>query len=93
MFPVTGSRTGWLAWSAAQADEARQRYAFHQWRLQRELQENDERLAARAEARLADLDGQGTVTDPAALAAKRAVIDAARQRARARQAAADSDDA
>ncbi len=93
MFPVTGSRTGWLAWSAAQADEARQRYAFHQWRLQRELQENDERLAARAEARLADLAGQGTVTDPAALAAKRAVIDAARQRARARQAAADSDDA
>ena len=33
MFPVTGSRTGWLAWSAAQADEARQRYAFHQWRV------------------------------------------------------------
>ena len=32
MVPVTGSRTGWQAWSAAQADEARERYAFHRWR-------------------------------------------------------------
>jgi electron transport complex protein RnfB len=93
MLPVTGSLTGWQAWSAAQADEARERYAFHQRRLQRELQENDERLAARAEARLADLAGQATSTDLAALDAKRAVIEAARQRARARQAAADSHDA
>ena len=93
MVPVTGTDTGWQAWTAAQADEARERYAFHQRRLQRELQENDERLAARAEARLADLAGQATTTDPAALDAKRAVIEAARQRARARQAAADSHDA
>jgi len=93
MVPVTGTRTGWQAWSAAQADEARERYAFHQWRVQRELRENDERLAARAEAKLADLAGHSTITDPAALAAKRAVIEAARQRARARRAAADSDDA
>ncbi len=86
MLPVTGARTGWQAWSAAQADEARARYAFHQWRIERDQRESDERLAARAEAKLADLASQGTNADPAALAAKQAVIEAARQRARARQA-------
>lgn len=90
MVPVTGTQTGWQAWSAAQADEARERYAFHQWRLQRELQENDERLAARAEAKLADLASHSSISDPAALAAKRAVIEAARQRARARRAPAEN---
>jgi electron transport complex protein RnfB len=30
---VTGARTGWQAWSAAQADEARARYARHAARL------------------------------------------------------------
>jgi len=86
MVPVTGTRTGWQAWSAAQADEARARYAFRQWRLERDQREDDEQLAARAEAKLADLASHSTITDPAALAAKRAVIEAARQRARARQA-------
>ena len=86
MLPVTGARTGWQAWSAAQADEARARYAFHQWRIERDQRESDERLAARAEAKLAALANQGTVADPSALAAKQAVIEAARQRARARQA-------
>jgi len=90
MVPATGTRTGWQAWSAAQADEARERYAFHRQRLQREQQENDDRLAARAEAKLADLAGHSTLTDPAVLAAKRAVIEAARQRARARQAPAEA---
>ena len=86
MVPVTGTHTGWQAWSTAQADEARARYAFHQWRIERDQREGDERLAARAEAKLAVLASQGTNADPAALAAKQAVIEAARQRARARQA-------
>jgi len=86
MVPVTGTSTGWRAWSAAQADEARERYAFHQWRLERDQRDNDEQLAAKAEAKLANLASHSTITDPAALDAKRAVIEAARQRARARQA-------
>ena len=90
MVPVTGAQTGWQAWSAAQADEARERYAFRQWRLRRDEQEHDERLAARAEAKLADLASHSTITDPAALAAKRAVVEAARQRARARLAEPDA---
>ena len=84
MLPVTPGRSGWSAWSAAQADEARGRYGFHQLRAQRDERENDQRLAARAQAKLADLAGQSTIADPAVLAAKRAVIEAALQRARSK---------
>ena len=84
MVPVTGARTGWQAWSAAQADEARERYAFHRLRVEREQRESDERLAAKAEAKLADLENQTRHTDPATIEKKRAVVEAAIQRARAR---------
>jgi electron transport complex protein RnfB len=83
MVPVTGTRTGWQAWSQPQADEARDRYAFHQLRTAREQRENDERLAARAQAKLADLASHSQITDPLLLAAKRAVVEAALQRAAA----------
>jgi electron transport complex protein RnfB len=36
LVPVTGERTGWNAWSAAQAEAARQRYRWHRERLQRD---------------------------------------------------------
>ena len=82
--PVTPGRSGWSAWTEAQADEARERYSWHQQRVGRDKRENDERLAAKAQAKLADLTSHSQIADPAALAAKRAVIDAALQRARAR---------
>ncbi len=81
MVPVTGARTGWDAWSAEQADTARASYAFHRLRIEREQRENDERLAAKARAKLADLAQQSVITDPDALARKRAVIEAALARA------------
>ncbi len=84
MVPVTGERTGWQAWTAEQADEARERYAFRSERLARDQRENDERLAAKARDKLADLAAHSQLTDPAALAAKRAVIEAALLRAAAR---------
>ncbi len=87
MQAVTGARTGWQAWSPAQALEARQRYVFHHQRTERERRENDEHLAAKAQAKLADLAAHSKHTDHATLAAKRAVIEAALQRAAARQAA------
>ena len=90
MVAVTAPRTGWQAWSAPLADEARSRYAFHQFRVQREALENDERLAAKAQAKLADLASHSQHTDPAVLDAKRAVIEAAMQRARAKRAQADT---
>jgi electron transport complex protein RnfB len=83
MVQVTGTRTGWDAWSPPQADEARQRYAFHRLRVEREGRENDERLAAKAQAKLADLQGQSQITDPELLQRKRAVIEAAIARAKA----------
>jgi len=45
---VTGAQTGWQAWSPALADDAAERYAFHQMRDARDARERDERLAARA---------------------------------------------
>jgi electron transport complex protein RnfB len=44
--PVTGTRTGWQAWSAAQATLAAARYAWHRQRGHRNEFERDERLAA-----------------------------------------------
>ncbi len=84
MVPVTGTRTGWDAWSPALADEARERYAFRQRRVERDKRENDERLAVKAQAKLADLENQTRLTDPAAIERKRAVIEAALARARER---------
>jgi electron transport complex protein RnfB len=82
---ITPGRSGWDAWSPPQADEARQRYAFHQLRVERDHRENNERLAAKAQAKLADLGQHSQITDPDALAAKRAVIEAALKRSRAQR--------
>ncbi|MBI5277946.1 MAG: electron transport complex subunit RsxB [Burkholderiales bacterium] len=79
---VTGERTGWDAWSQPQADEARGRYEFRQWRLQREAAEHDERLEEKAQAKLADLPN---LTQGDDVERKRAVIEAALARARAKR--------
>jgi len=83
MLDATAPRTGWDAWSPAQAKQARQRYAFHGLRTERERRENDERLAAKAQAKLADLEAQSKITDAETLQRKRAVIEAAIARAQA----------
>ncbi|HSN33777.1 MAG TPA: electron transport complex subunit RsxB [Ideonella sp.] len=85
MLPVTGEHTGWDAWSAEQAGEARRRYAFHRERLARERCENDERLAARAEGKLADLEAASSIADPAELQRKRVMIEAMLERSRTRR--------
>ena len=36
MVPVTGTLTGWAAWSGAEADLARHRYAFHSEKIKRD---------------------------------------------------------
>jgi electron transport complex protein RnfB len=87
MVDVTPGKTGWQAWSQQQADEARERYRFRQFRLQREKQENDARLAAKAAAKLKALE-QEAQADPAARAEqerKKAIIAAAMERARQRK--------
>ncbi len=82
---VSGTRTGWSAWSAAQADTARQRYEFHSYRRKRDEDENQKRLEEKAKMKLADLASHSLHTDPAVLDKKRAVIEAALTRARARR--------
>ncbi len=81
---ATPGASGWAAWSPVQADEARQRYALHVQRTNRDQRENDERLAEKARTKLADLGAASSLTDPAALERKRAVIEAAMKRARER---------
>jgi len=84
MHTMTPGRTGWAAWSQAEADAARIRHDAHTLRLQREKQENDARLAAKALAKLAEVDASTaqTETERAEKERKRAIIQAAIERAR-----------
>jgi electron transport complex protein RnfB len=82
MEAASGPRTGWAAWGTQQAAQARQRYAWHQERTRRERIENDERLAAKAQAKLADLQAASAIADPQQLESKRAIVEAALERAR-----------
>ena len=84
--PATPGHSGWAAWSPAQADAARTRYRERRHRLDRAARETEERLAAKAQAKLADLAAASALTDPAALERKRALVEAAVQRARERAA-------
>jgi len=79
MLNVTGDQTGWNAWSPAQADLARARYESHLNRFEREERDQEERLAAKAKAKLAALD-QSQATSQAQreeIERKRAIIAAA----------------
>ena len=84
---VTGDRTGWQAWSPAQADEALQRYEARRERLARAPRDNAQRLEANEQAGQSDPSPQTQVAAEAreAEARKRAVIEAAVARARSRR--------
>jgi electron transport complex protein RnfB len=84
MVPVTGEATGWDAWTAEQAGAARARHDARAVRLQRERDENDARLAAKAVAKMKEVTAEAANT-PEQLAEKerkRAIIAAAMERAR-----------
>ncbi len=83
---VTGEQTGWAAWSADQAGIARQRYASRQQRLEREKAEHQKQMQAKAEHKLTDLSAhtKGTENAPE-VDRKRAIIEAALAKAKARQ--------
>ncbi len=82
---VSGDRTGWAGWTAQQATQGKARYEARQLRLVREKTEHEARLEAKAEAKLADIAAASKLTEPAALDKKRAVIEAALARARAKR--------
>ena len=81
---ATGSRTGWAAWSAEQADEARQRYAARTLRLERTAPEADKDVATLCDPEPASATQKPAASAPAADAAeaRRAAIAAAMERAR-----------
>ncbi|MEY4155603.1 MAG: Electron transport complex protein rnfB, partial [Pseudomonadota bacterium] len=83
---ASGEDTGWKAWSGEQADLARSRYAQRQQRLVRAQTEHQSQQAAKARNKLAHLN-ELTHTDPqdqAGIDRKRAIIEAALARAKAR---------
>jgi electron transport complex protein RnfB len=92
MQAATPGRTGWAAWSQADADAARARHDARTSRLQREKQENDARLAAKALAKLAEVDASNAQTDAerAEKERKRAIIQAAIERSRQQKEAAQA---
>ena len=87
MVEASDGRRGWSAWSPDQATQARERYAFHRLRVEREARENEARLLAKAEHKLADLEQHTKLTDPQAIERKRRTIEEALARARARRSA------
>jgi electron transport complex protein RnfB len=97
MVPVSGDKTAWAAWSPELAKQARQRYEARQHRLIIEEREQAARLEAKAAMKLADLEthtrpleaASDTTSDQDAaskeMARKRAIIEAAMAKAKARQ--------
>ena len=98
MVPILNDRTGWSAWSPELAQQARKRYEGRQTRLIEEDKEHASRQQAKAEMKLADLanhtrfdadpaTGQAMSSDNAykEMARKRAIIEAALAKAKARQ--------
>ena len=82
---VTGEATGWAAWSPELADLARTRYAAKSQRVQRDTAEHTQRKEAQAQAKLKDLAAHSRIEDPVVLDSKRAIIEAAMARARAKR--------
>ncbi len=84
MVNVSGTHTGWDAWSQQQADAARGRHDSRSARLKREKDENDARLAAKAQEKLKAVNAESPLTaeEKAENDRKRAIIQAALERAR-----------
>ena len=82
---VTGTRTGWAAWSAADADSARERYEFTSWRRKRDERRHAETLEKKAQDKLARLPELTKNASGPELDRKRAIIEAALARARAQR--------
>lgn len=84
MIDVTPGQTGWDAWSQAEANAARARHDSRALRLQREKNDNDARLAAKAAAKLIEVEAEPALNaeQVAEKKRKRAIIQAAIERAR-----------
>ena len=85
--PASGTRTGWQAWSTAEATRARERYGAHRVRLARDRDEEARRLAASSPtADGADDDAHRTM-DADVASSRTKAVEAALARARERRSA------
>lgn len=91
MLPVTPGKTGWAAWSQTEADQSRSSYLTRQQRLKREKYDNEQRLAAKAVAKLAALEQEAAASEEEQRSQdrKKAIIAAAIERARLKKLAAE----
>jgi electron transport complex protein RnfB len=87
MVTVSDDKTGWDAWSQSQADAARAQHDFRLQRLQREKQENEARLFAKAleKQRIIQEKIASSPDEAAEQARKKAILAAAIERAKARK--------
>jgi electron transport complex protein RnfB len=76
-------------WNRADADAARQRHAARSARRATQQARHERRLAAKANAKLAELDARDDLA-PEQVARRKSVVEAAIARARARRAAASA---
>ena len=82
---TSGSCTGWAAWSAEQADRSRVRYQARRVRLERDRREQEERLHTKpGDGPSAPSAAGGNLGGSPSASGKRATIEAAIARARAR---------
>jgi electron transport complex protein RnfB len=83
MVNITGTDTGWDAWTPQFADVSRQRYHDRKHRLDREEKDNDARLAKKAAAKLVVINAEHPESAEAKKeqVRKRAIIAAAMARA------------
>jgi Na+-translocating ferredoxin:NAD+ oxidoreductase subunit B len=82
---ATPGRTGWQAWSGAQADVARERYEIHSYMVNKHAGQTAEKHEKTLEEALEDLPQHSRIADPAVLDKKKAMIEAALARARAKR--------
>jgi electron transport complex protein RnfB len=85
---ISDTMTGWDAWTSDQADLARQRYALRSVRRSHELASKEQAQHALAQLKLKDLATHSRITDSAILDKKKAIIEAAMARAKAKRAQA-----
>ena len=82
---ASGEKTGWEAWSRAQADQARVRYEKTKAARARDAAAQDAARIAKAQHKLEDLASHSQHTDPQVLDQKRQIIENALARARAQR--------
>ncbi|MEN9384185.1 MAG: electron transport complex subunit RsxB [Pseudomonadota bacterium] len=87
---ISDHKTGWAAWSSAQAQQAQSRYQLRTQRLKRQQAEHTAAKAAEAEHKLAHLADHSKIKDPDALERKRAIIETALARARSARQGSES---